>query len=45
MKPVIRASLIVGALCLVVVGVSWGQSAWVDEIDKSLAFSAANYPN
>jgi hypothetical protein len=45
MNAVIRASLIVGALGLAVGGVAWGQTAWVDEIDNSLAFSAANYPN
>ena len=45
MKAVIRALLIGSALCLAVVGVAWAQTNWVDEIDTSLAFSTANYPN
>ena len=45
MKAVIGAFLIGSALCcLAVVGVASTQTTWVDEINNSLKFSAANYP-
>ena len=46
MKHFIGALLIAGALgCLVMVGVASGQATWVDEINNSLSFSKATYPN
>ncbi|HKC94891.1 MAG TPA: hypothetical protein VKB81_12825 [Nitrospira sp.] len=45
MKAVIGAFLIGGALCcLAFTGVASAQTNWVDEINNSLTFSAANYP-
>ena len=44
MKAVIGAFLIGATLCgLVIVGMA-EQTTWVDEINNSLAFTAANYP-
>lgn len=46
MRAVIGA-LVVGSVlcCLVVAGAARAQTTWVDEINNSLAFSTANYPN
>jgi len=45
MKAVIGAFLIGSVLCCVFFGgVAWAQTTWVDEINNSLTFSAANYP-
>lgn len=46
MKEIMSALLVAGALgCLAMVGVAWGQSTWVDEINNSLSFSTTTYPN
>lgn len=45
MKEIISVLLVAGALgCLAMVGVAWGQAAWVDEINNSLSFSTTTYP-
>src|SRR5215831_7412168 len=45
MKAMIGAFLIGSVLCcLAVGGVAWAQTTWVDEINNSLSFTAANYP-
>jgi len=45
MKAVISACVIGAVLCcLAVVGMA-AETAWVDEINNSLSFSAVNYPN
>lgn len=45
MKAVIAAVLMVGALLCLTVGTAWAEKAWVDEINNSLSFTMANYPN
>ena len=45
MRVVIGAFLIAVAICLGVVGSASADTTWVDEINNSLAFSTANYPN
>lgn len=45
MKAVISACLIGAVLCCLAIVSMAAETAWVDEINSSLAFSAANYPN
>jgi hypothetical protein len=45
MKVVIGAFLIGSALCCLALVSVAAQTAWVDEINNSLAFSTANYPS
>ncbi|MDF0644738.1 MAG: hypothetical protein P0111_11945 [Nitrospira sp.] len=45
MKVAIAAVLMAGALLCLSVGTAWAETAWVDEINSSLSFTMANYPN
>lgn len=45
MKDSIGAILMVGAFVCLATGMVLAQTTWVDEINNSLAFSTATYPN